>query len=128
MKQGLLDDLILLDFSKAVKACADDSKMFSINIDGIQCSFGNKRVWKTQGAAKTALTNSVRDCIWLSEYWNECITEESTSLLATFDWAKVVELKKKHKYYSEYKEDGEYAKEISKHLLSTKKVVISQIN
>ena len=128
INKNLLEDLILLDFAKAVKACASESKMFSIIVDGVQCSFGNKRLWKTAGAAKSALTIAVTNCLWHSEYWNECITKKSTGPLASFDWKQIVDLKKKHKYTSDYDDDSDYAKIISKHLIDSKKVEIVQVN
>jgi hypothetical protein len=36
---------------------------------------GNVRLFKTTGAAKTALTNFVKQCFWHGQYWQSCSTQ-----------------------------------------------------
>ena len=122
----LIDQLKEIDLAFALLDSADKSDMYEVRIETsngklIQASFGGKRVWKTRGSAKTAITKAMQNIFWNT---SSRIPKHRNSRFE-FDYQLIQNITDQHDYRPTYQVTG-MVKTLVKHLMDSGKIQILQ--
>lgn len=116
-----------VNLEQMVLSKASNVKMYVIVVDGHICTFDNRRMWKTKGATRTALTQEIQSILNMCMY-NAKFAENMHSrpvLAPLFDWKGLWKVIKNDKRVHDRKYLGEVAKQISQYLIEQEIVKIT---